>query len=150
MKVLHGSRRGFISGLVVSGVLALLAIQAPAAQAAGASHITASVLGKSTIQVSGYGFGPGDRVAVLDSVGGKVFTTASRIIVPPPPPPPCKSKNPCATDAFLVLGGTISVTMPPHIVTCVLERVAVRAEDLRTHARSNVVHVTLGTGLCRA
>lgn len=148
MKAIHGSGRKFISGLVVSGALALVAVQAPAAHAAGTPTISASVLGRTVIHVSGFGFGPGDRVEVRDSVGGRVVTTASRLIVPPPPPP-CKPGHLC-TPFLPILGGFINVTMPPHVVHCLEERVAVDAEDLRTHARSNVVDVIVGTGLCRA
>jgi hypothetical protein len=146
MKAVHGSRRGFISGLVVSGLVALAALQAPAAYAAPVAHISASVADLTTIHVAGYGFGPGDRVEVVDSAGGRVFTYASRIILPPPPPL-CRPNQPCRPP--VLLPGLISVTLP-RIKTCALERVSIHATDLTDHTHSNLVHVIVGEGICPA
>ena len=142
MKVQGNSRSRFIGGLVVSVGLALLAGQPLAAHASSLPTISASVTGRTTIQVSGFGFGSGDRVEVVDSLGDKVFTISTRTILPPPPPYKCKPTIPCQ---FLpvTIGGRISVTMPAHLAFG-LERVSVRAYDLTEHDRSNEVYVTLG------
>ncbi|HVC79153.1 MAG TPA: hypothetical protein VNL35_01440 [Chloroflexota bacterium] len=147
MKALGGSRSRFISGVAVSLGLALVGLQPLAAQAATPT-ISATVLGRTTIQVSGYGFGSGDRVMVVDSVGGKVFTWATRTILPPPPPIKCTSSNPCQYFP-IVIGGRISTTLPKHVVQCLFESVSVRAYDLTTHTHSNVARVILGFGLCK-
>ncbi len=148
MAALHGSRSRFLGGLAISAVLGLTALQPLAAHASGLPEISASVTSGTTIHVSGYGFGSGDRVEVLDSLGQRVFTTATRaIILPPPPPPKCSSSNPCQYD-LVIPGGRIAVSMPPRVVKCVLERVSVRAVDLTNGNRSNVVYVTVGEGLC--
>ncbi len=147
MKAVRGSRSRFLGGLAVSLGLALTTLQPLAAHAATPT-ISATVLGHTTIQVSGFGFGPGDRVEVLDSVGGKVFTTATKTIVLPPPPPKCTSKNPCIT-APVILGGRVYASLSKHVVKCVLQLVTVRAYDLTNHTHSNDVRVALGFGLCR-
>jgi hypothetical protein len=146
MKALLGSRSRFIKGLAISAGLALVAVQPLAAHAA-IPTISATVAGHTTIQVSGYGFGSGDSVEVVDSVGGKVFTTATRTILPPPPPIKCKSSNPCQYFP-IVIGGRISATLPKHVVKCVYQLVSVRAYDLTNHTSSNVARVRLGFGLC--
>jgi hypothetical protein len=142
MKALRGSQARLVGGLVVSVGLALVAGQPLAAHAASLPTISASVTGRTTIQVSGFGFGSGDRVEVVDSLGDKVFTISTRTIVPPPPPYKCKPSVPCQ---FLpvILGGRIAVTMPPHLAV-ELERVSVRAYDLSEHTRSNRLSVMLG------
>ncbi|HXT35288.1 MAG TPA: hypothetical protein VN837_06890 [Chloroflexota bacterium] len=149
MKALRGSRSRFISGLAVTGGLALLALQPlAAAHAFGTPLIRATVEpGRAVIQVAGSGFGPGDRVEVVDraagAVIGRVFTTASQIIIKPPK---CTSSNPCYY--FTLAGGIINVTLPPHYVKCAYQMVAVRAFDLTNHTVSNVVYARLGPGPC--
>ena len=147
MAARHGFLARVLGSLAISASLALLVVQPLAVHAAGPT-ISASVTSFTTIHVSGYGFGSGDRVKVTDSLGQRVFTTATRtIILPPPPPPKCQSSNPCLYD-LAIPGGRITVTMPPHDVKCVLERVAVRALDLTNGTRSNVVNVIIGEGPC--
>lgn len=151
MKAPYGSRRRLIGGLAVSGCLALLALQAPAAHAASTPHISASVeRGRYLVHVTGYGFGPGDQVEVEDTAAGGVigraFTVASSI-AHPPPSPSCRSTTPCRY--FIINGGSIDVVVKNY-VPCSYEWAAVRAYDLTNHTRSNVVHVRLGLGTCTA
>ena len=148
MKALHGSRARFIIGLAVAGLLALPAAQPLAAHASGTPSISATVeTGRAIVQVSGHGFGHGDRVEVVDTargaVIGRAYTTASQGVIVPPK---CTSSNPCYYAT--ILGGMINVTMPPHYLHCDYETAAVRAYDLTNGARSNVVHVQLGLGPC--
>jgi hypothetical protein len=130
--------------VAVSGLLALGALQPLAAQAATLPHISATVAGRTTIQVSGYGFGPGTRVEVVDSVGGKAFTRATPLIFVPNVPK-CLPTKPCILP---LPGGLIHATLPPYVVKCVFRLVSVRADDLTNHTQSNVVRVPLGFGLC--
>jgi hypothetical protein len=147
MAARHGSLARVIGNVAISAGLALLALQPLAVHASGLPTISASVTSFTTIHVSGFGFGSGDRVEVVDSLGQRAFTTATRTIILPPPPPKCSSSNPCLY-ASVIPGGRIAVTMPPRKVSCVLERVSVRADDLTTGTRSNVVNVIIGEGLC--
>ncbi len=143
MQALRSSRARLVGGLVVSVGLAFLAGQPLAAHAASLPAISATVTGGTTIQVSGFGFGSGDRVEVVDSLGDRVFTLSTRTIIPPPPPPyKCKPLVPCQVIP-VILGGRISVTLPPHLAVG-FERVSVRAYDLTDHTRSNRAYVTLG------
>ena len=144
MAARRGSLARVLGSLVIGASLSLLAVQPLAAHASGPT-ISASVTSFTTIHISGFGFGSGDSVEVTDSLGQHLFTTATRSIVLPPPK--CTSSNPCLYD-LVIPGGRIAVTMPPHKVSCLLERVSVRAEDLTNGTRSNMVFVTIGEGLC--
>jgi hypothetical protein len=148
MKARHGSRKQVLVGLMVSGCVATLALQPLAAHAGLTPSISASVeTGGAIVHVSGFGFGPGDRVKVVESVGGqvvgKVMTTATQFIVKPPP---CTTSKPCYY--YVLVGGGINVSLPPHYVHCGYQQAAVRAYDMTEHTRSNVARVTLGLGPC--
>ena len=148
MKALSGSSKRFISGLVVSGFLAVLALQPMAAQAGSGPHITATVGSYATIiHVQGSNFPVGDKVKVVESYGGHVIgkVTVTASLYTQVPPLPCSPQSPCHVTR---LEGGISVDLPPVYVHCDLETVAVRAYDLTAHTHSNLLHETMGTGPC--
>jgi hypothetical protein len=144
MKTLQHSGKGLLVGMLVAACAALPVVQPLAAHATSPTAIiSATMQGRSTIDVMGRDFLPGSTVLV--QFKGSTFvayrkTTASRILPPVPPVPPCTPEPGCRY--LPILGGTISTELRHSLSQP--ETVTVSARDLANGARSNAVTVTLG------
>jgi Domain of unknown function (DUF4185) len=145
MKALQRSGKRFIGGILLCGCLALPAARPVAARVGLGPRISASVESGGIVQVTGWGFTPGGSVLVqaTNSTSGRIVARAATRAssIKPPPPPPCTPKPTCYYVVFPGIG-VIVIHLSLRQWYCA-EPITVRAIDLTTHVRGNLVRMTL-------